>query len=179
VEDQKVEWVNAFEVVVGWKTKSAPNQNIPAERQQASETTLNAIRNVSSSSDITRWRSTCPGGKLDVLAACSDKAFIALLSCLVSQFFSLLVSRCFCLNGMSPPPEARNISSTASGPIRTLLGAGGLHGVSHRSAIFTHVFRNGCGQDHERQVFACPKWCGNSGQRYFARHLGAKNCQGE
>lgn len=47
MEDQKVEWVNAFEVVVGRKTKSAPNHNIPAERQQASETTLNAIRTIS------------------------------------------------------------------------------------------------------------------------------------
>lgn len=131
VEDQKVEWVNAFEVVVGRKTKSAPNQNIRAERQQASDTTLNAIRNVSLSSEIPRWRSTCPGGKLDVLAACSDKAFIAPLGCLISQFFSLLVSRCFCLNGMSPPPEARNISSTASRPIRALLGEGSLHGVGH------------------------------------------------
>jgi hypothetical protein len=83
VEETKCGMVNAFEVVVGREDKVCAKPKYRRERQQASETTLNAIWHVFSCAKIESRGSTCNKGKPSVLAACFDGAFAAPLGSLI------------------------------------------------------------------------------------------------
>ena len=49
-----------------------------------------------------------------------------------------------------------------------------LKGALQRSIRFAQVSRKRCYCDHDRQHFACQKWCCGSSQRDFSDRLGAK-----